>query len=530
MSTTTIQYDSIDSLIEHAQIHWDFTLNKPPSEVLDELCLRPHWSLQIFDYLKNNQHEHKRMEIAICLFSECLDQVRYRMDRNDPSGRELLEAIKQEGDPIVDGLRPEYRMAINQAIFETKVPLKFSKLPTSESIKKPLQPDIQPQLPELLENLRKEGGFKTAFELNELLLPHIQQLPTQEQLAIIVELALSKKSTAHENAILMLLHPETEVRTQVVNLLDQLTDKKLFTPFDLRRLIVIRNWVAEEEREPIDQLILKLKKNKLQPAPFLPTKPSRITATIVDGAGAGMIMFETKKLKQRVVGGILFKIGVGIKDAWSINKAPKHCFDGLLEQYESTGTEYKNVPISYLHAIVQHFLYEAVSSKQVPSAMLLELTEAIGTDKWRPNPLDWPATVQSLTEMVPYTSDQLIQQALDSASWSWDVTLSDYWFESGPIVEQAVIEAKERHEIDTSQSLETITTQCLMDQCLEKWKLILLITALWMKSEKRNETFIELVCVLEALKNNIKPENIPVIMNISSKSVASLIQRQRATG
>ncbi len=490
MFKSTAQYDSIDSLIETALTHWDFTLNRLPSEVLDELCLRPDWSLQIFDYLKNNQHDRERIEIAIHLLSECLDQARYRMDRKDPYGQELLDAIKQVGDPIVDLLRPEYRMAINQVIFETKVPLKFIRLHTSES--KKLQPDIQPLLPEMLDKLRREAGFKTAFELHELLLPHIQQLPTEEQLALIAELALSKKLIAHENAVLMLLHPESEVRSQVANLLNQLTDKKLFTPFDLRRLILLRSWVPEEERESIDQLILKLKKNKLQPAPFLSTKPSRIISTIVDGAGAGMITFETKQLKKRVVGGMLFKIGFGIKDVWSIKKAHKNYFDDLLEQYDSNGVEYKNVSVSYLNTIVQHFLNESVFSKQAPSALLLDLAETIGSDKWKPNPLDWSATVQSLTEMLPYTSDQLIKRALDSADWDWDLTLNDYWFESGPIVEQSFTEAKKQYDSDTGQSFDKISTQCLMNQCLEKWKLILLITALGMKSSKKDETFIEL--------------------------------------
>jgi len=326
-----------------------------------------------------------------------------------------------------------------------------------------------PAFPELLERLRREQGFKNAFELYELIVPQIQLLPAMKQLAIIAEMAHAKKAIAHEVAVLMLLHPKLAVRWQVANLLYNLSDVQVFTPVDLRRLIMIRNWVLPEERDDIDQLIAHLRKNKLSPAPYPLAKISKLVGSSMDGAGVALIVMEFKRNNQRQVAGFLIKIGVGIRDAWVMNKAPKHYFDEVIKAHEERSVPNKPVSPVYVNKIVQHFLSESLKSKEIPEPGFLQIAEIFGADNWRSQPLSWSTEISRLREKY---ADNLTAVFIDASlqrSGHWHLTqeMARYWFETGKIAEQYVITATEKHAANPSKTFESAVVECFMAQYLE---------------------------------------------------------------
>ena len=477
------------------------------------------------DQLQND----RKTKILYRLIDESLSQIRYRVDRKDEKGFALLAEVQEVLTDIFPTLPSTARFSLNQIIFDSKLPFDIDEHFSYDSnTEEKGHIDIMPQLPELLENLRREKVFKTSFELYELILPQIQLMPAITQLSVIAEMANSKKPIAHELAVLMLLHPKHEIRKNVSEVLHRFSDDQIFTPVDLRRLIMIRNWVPVDERKGIDEIISHLRKNKLSPAPYGIAKLSKLFGSSMDGAGVLSIMMESKKNNQRKIAVFLLKIGVGIRDPWVMNKAPKGYFDQIIKEQDSKSLLTKPVSKSYVNKVVQHFLSESIKNEIVPEAMFIEIAELFGANNWQPQPLSFTDEVSRLENIYKdKLTEKLIKDSLQrSGTWHLHKDITKSWFESGDLVEEALVEATKRHEEDQSQSLETIVTECLMSRCIDKWKVILLVTCLWMRSKEEHNLCYDLFTVLHCLANETIPSRIPLICNIAAQSTAVALRRE----
>ena len=363
-------FRSIEALIEEAKKQWAYTKPHLPQVIMKEISLRPSWGIDCVSHLeKHDWHlDEERTEILLRLIDEGLSQIRYSVDRKETAGSVLRKQLEKTLIQVIPTLPQEARVAVNQLLFEAKISIDLEIEESDFTGDCPPQTQIMPRLPELLDEIRREKVAKNAYELYEILLPHVQLLPAEYQLSIIAELAHSKKAIAHEVSVLMLLHPKSSVRKHIAQLLCSLSDERLFTPVDLRRLIVIRNWVPSAERQDIDKLIARLRKKGMAPAPFLGAKISNLVGSSMDGAGASFILLESKKNNKRQVSGFITKLGVGIRDPWTISKAPKHYFDGIMK--DKGETPIKTVSTTYVNKLVQHFLSEAINSGEVPEPNL----------------------------------------------------------------------------------------------------------------------------------------------------------------
>lgn len=526
--------NSVDLLINDIYEHSISNPDTLPERIKEKIALRPELTIDFLDLLQGWQLpiNDKRTNILFNLLDEGLCVIRYSTDRQDAKGVALQVKIQEYLSNHLNRLPLELRMRVNQIVFDSKLPIELEVNEDDFTGNMVEQADITPRLPELLEQLRREKVFRNAFELYELLLPQIQLEPAAAQIALIAELAYSKKAVAHEVAVLMLLHPKVIIRKQVATLLYKLSDKNTFTPIDLRRLIIIRNWVPIEERGSIDRLIKHLRKNNLSPAPYGLSKVSSLVGSSMDGAGVVCIMMEAKKAGQRQAAGFLMKLGVGIREPWVLNKAPKNYIENILEeQSKSSGSLLsKSVSKKYVNKIVQHFLSVSIKSGVLPEPQFIQIAEIFGADNWQPQELLYSAEVEQLREKYATSlKDELITESLKrSGRWSSSNNLIHSWFETGDIASNAIIEATKEHEIDQSPSLEAITTNCLMKKCLEKWKMIFLITCLWMRTKNMDERGFDLMVILHNIDQDVSPSEIPLLCNIAGQTVASAYRREIA--
>ena len=531
MISNLTRYNTIESFIEDIEKQ-SASRNPLPEDIVNEISLHPEWAIDFLQYLEGNDSlSMVRMNAIFLLLEESLSQVRYSIDRKDKKGESLRDGVEKIIHHILPSLSHKVKIALNQVIYDTKLPIEINEDIWDEAVRAGHSSavDIMPRLPELLDQLRRENSFKTAFELYEIFLPQIQIMPTQVQLSIIAELAHSKKPIIHEVATLMLLHPKAVVRKHVAKLLYHLSGDKVFTAIDLRRLIMLRNWVPQGEREDIDQLILHLKRSKLNPAPYTVVKNLRLLSSCIDGAGAVSIMMEAKVSNQRKIAAFLGKIGAGIRDTWTMQKAPKNYFDSMLAQREEENIALKPVSKGYVNKVVRHFLSEAIRSGEVSAPSLLEVAEIFGANKWYPESMSWADDVEKLITLhgKEWSDDEIKMSLRRSGGWHLNKDFASHWFESGEIAEQAIINATEKHRSNSSESLEEIAIDFLMNSnnCLDKWKTIFLITALWMLSDKKHRDATDILVVLRCLKQDIVPSRIPLIRNMGTQSVATVVRR-----
>jgi len=482
-------------------------------EVKDEMSLRPEWALALIDSLKdwNKSIDDKHTHILFRLIDESFAQIRYGIDRQDKKEQQLLVEVEVLLNKIMPNLPANLHLPLNHIIFDSRLPIEIEEdigLAAGSSTDSRI--DIGPRMPELLEKLRREKVFKTVFDLYEMILPHIQFMSEIEQLSLIAEMAHSKKPTAHELSVLMLLHPKPAIRKRVADVLYHLSDKDVFTSVDLRRLIMIRNWVPVDEHKGIDHLIEHLRKNRLTPAPYPVTNITQLFASSMDGAGASCVMMEIKKNNHHQIAGFLVKIGVGIKDTWVMHKAPKHYFKHMIED---TRMPAKPVSKAYINKIVQHYLCVTIDRGDVPDATFVEVAEIFGANNWQPQPLSWTDEVARLQKIYSETLTKATIEKSLQRSGSWHL-LEDFvlsWFETGDIARQIFGEAAEKHEADDGDTLEVTATNSLMQHCGEKWRMVFLVTCLWMRSKNEHRCCADLFTVLHCLDDEVEPSDIPLI-------------------
>ena len=518
--------DVVTCIINEAEDHNAVGLLKLPESIERKINLNPAIAIDFIKELKKGYHslEDVRTKTLFLLIEEALIQILYCIDRKDQIGLALQEKVQKEINLVIPLLPMEINFALKQVISDSRLDVVIDENPVlKEANNKKI--DIMPTLPVLLENLRRKKAFRTSFELCELIMPQIQSMPPEEQLSIIAEMAYSKKPIAHELSILMLLHPKAIVRKRVAKVIYNLSDEKVFNAVDLRRLILIRNWIPADERKGIDQIILHLRKNNLSPAPYFAHKATRIIGSSMDGAGVACIILEIKQKNNRIVTGFLVKHGVGVKDPWVTNKVPKVYLDKIISRQS---LPIKSISQAYVNKVVQHFLFENINNGLVPDISFVEIAELISNGNWQPQPLIWSDEINRLRYIY---KDQLtpgsINKSLEKSDlWPEEEELANSWFETGDVAEQAIINSTKEHKKSPKQSLKTILAEKLMHQCLEKWKTIFLVTCLWMRSKEKHKFCFDLFVILHCIDKNFLVSELPLICNIAEQTMLVAAQRE----
>lgn len=391
-------------------------------------------------------------------------------------------------------------------------------------------PDIMPKLPEYLEQIRKEHRIRTSFDLYDGMLSQMKTIPAPMQLFLINELIETKKPMPHEIAVMMLLHQNVTIRKQIAVLFQGQVSKETFTPLDLRRLIVIRNWLPDDERDTIDELIKSIRKTGVSPLPYPGSRVNAILASAFDGAGAQLIFFEAKQKSQRIIGGFIVKQGIGIREPWVETKAAKGQFEEVCNGCDESTL--KPVSSIYVKKAVQHFIAEGHKLNKAPSPYLLQIAEIMGAKEWQANAINVEQELALLREKMDFDlSDKYeIAESLErSEAWSYTEPFFQTWFECGENAQKALEQAVEKHKQlnDDKVSLGSIATKEIVGSVLEKWKKIMLFMCLWARSKKINEPlWKDILVVLEQLMSEkVLLEDIPVIQNIASQSAAVMTRR-----
>jgi len=479
--------------------------------------LRRYDILNILEYL-HEHHEYlsaKETTAAMLLLDGAIRDLRYKIDINNDETTQISKNIESFLNKNILGFSSHIMMGICQLMFDQQINIEIEP----ENIKSDQKPKdnishIVPNLQEFLESLRRGKHYKNAFELYELLVGYIYVFSVEMQLDIIAELAVSSKKIIHEASILMVLHPKKEVRAKVPFILKGAFNKQIFTAVDLRRLIVMRNWLPEEERTSVDGIISLMKQESIMPAPCFPTKIINQYASVIDGSGACILLFESKIDNKRNVFGFVAKIGIGIKEPWIYEKVHKGFIKDVLGSLNAKGVDplnFRNVGDTYIEKVIKNTLAYATDSNRTPDPNFLKISELYGAKNWQPEKINADLEVNNLKKYYTSitTDDHATMKALsEGRSWLRDHKELKSWFDERKAVDYAI----------NSQSDNTISK--FYEHALERWKIILLFTCLYFKSCNNNREDKYSFAVLLALSYKNPPENIPMLHLIAQRSLS----------
>ncbi|MGE5152813.1 MAG: hypothetical protein ACM3ST_02255, partial [Bdellovibrio bacteriovorus] len=380
----------------------------------------------------------------------------------------------------------------------------------------------------LLGRLLRETRAQDPRELMDPMLAQMQVMPVDGQVALAVGMLASSQALVQELAVLLLLHPNAQVRAQLPGLYRQPDCLGHIGPLGLRRLIGVRNWLPEQERADLDGLIKALRVSGVQSAPLTPAQPGTVYASGFDGSGAQGTWVVTKAKRHYRIDAVSVKQGLGIREVWGEGGFTKREIDDKVRGMTGRAGALP-VQRDLVARLVAHFVAVGLEKGTPPPPQLVVLNELMGGEYWKPEALALDATLAELRASDPAAFNPArVQEVLaDARYWPDYSSFAVSWFEDDARVE-AVLSESVGTVWDWFLRL-PVSIQAIVDKVLEPrrgvWADWLLWMALWARAaEKRApRPWQDFAIIAEALQQDRPLHQIPLMSAIALRTVQSAL-------
>ena len=371
------------------------------------------------------------------------------------------------------------------------------------------------------------------FELLDPMLAQLDALPAEGQVIAVTGMMASKQPLWNELAVLLLLHPEAQVRGQLPDSFRHGAGAGHLSPLGLSRLIGLRNWLPAAERPAVDALIKKARMAGIASAPLPAAQTMTVYASPFDGSGAqGVWAFVKVKRHYRILG-LLVKQGFGIREVWSQGGLTKREMDAKIRDLAAQAAVVQ-VDGDYLPLVAAHFIAVGLERDTPPPPQLVELNEAVGGDYWKPRSVATAEGIAALIETDPEAfAPARVAQVLEAARhWVQDLDLAAAWFEDDASVDN-LLRAEVGPPEDWLARL-PVAIGAVVAGILEHkrgvWAERLIWTALWARAAQGRTPvpWQDFLIVARALQQDTPLAQIPLMGSIALRTVQSAWRRARA--
>jgi hypothetical protein len=494
--------------------------------------------LLLTHYAPSGRDEEVGQEYHACmeLLEEALTQLRYSVDRKRPWAIKMAEQIQIE---------------IAEQVFrrEVDVKLQHDLIFVIHDAKLQLHPRIRerqaelaeyygrfsagkgaPDLDKLFAKIAEETASNSPFDMLDPILAEINLMPLDGQLLMAAGMMTTPQTLFNELAVLLLLHPNPEVRSLLPDIFLQVSGVKNVTPVGLRRMVGLRNWLPQKERPAVDRLIRSARLTNIASAPLPPKQAVTVHASPFDGAGTQGSWMTYRVKKDNHVIGVLVKQGKGIHEAWQQSGFTNKDIDAMARDMRRSGGS-EPVQTTFLQRLVPHFIAVGLRNDAPPPAQLLFVDEVLGSDYWKPQ---WVSPAEEIERLVAnephsFTPDR-VKQALEiSQAWPEQLNIASSWFEDDVRVDELL----RQRAGSPSRWLNRINlaSKLIMKEILEGkrdiWSERLLWMALWAQASQARKPlpWQEFLILARELQHGTPLEEIPLMAAIATRSVQSAWRR-----
>ena len=463
------------------------------------------------------------------LLANQLELIRYRTERGWTWADKMLDEYQDRISAIAksDHLSPGDLFSLAAALTDAKIPVDpkvseaFFRVDPGTVRAEPspelLRAEVQPLIDQL-------GEAPDPFVVIESLSETAGFMPAEFRAFLAHEFALSPYPVLRDAVPLMLLDSEAVVRRATAALLEQTAAADTLSPAALRRTIILRNWIPEDDRAGVDRAIRKARTKGVICAQWNAPPKLSILALPIDGSGAYGLILTTKPGKTGLFGGVLLKQNFGLRDIWCDRDKPRHeigqAIEGLLED-----TAAIEVERHYLDVALQHHLAIGLSNGRLPTPALLAIAESVGGVEWRASRLDIDAEIARVySELDPaeIAPADIAASLKRSGEWLHQESFAESWFENDAEVSAMIDEM-------SGQDDDAITGAVLSD-LLEKrrgvWTERFLLMALWAraaKSKNEGRYWRDFLILAHELSAGRPLEDVPIMAAIAQRTVSAAL-------
>lgn len=368
---------------------------------------------------------------------------------------------------------------------------------------------------ELMKHLN-ELHITSEFEFFQLFADRLAYFSEAAIESFMSDLLGAEQTLLREGSLLFILHKRKSVRLAVLQLLQDPFFQKKVSVTGLHRLISLRNWLADDEKNLLDRAIKAIRKTGM--AHFRATTHEHIHllqvhASTVDGVGASSVLclFQVGR-KYALVGGI-FKENFGVLDTWaSPLTTRKECESQIrhmkMEIYSLDCDE------NWLRAVLPHYLALNVQSKEPITAETLLWTEWLGLNSWQPQPINTRHLLQDWQiEFAQFFLPKITEKThKNSIKWFRKYPFTQSWFEQDDALEQRI----KNFLMGTLPVAPSSAINYILEPYRDKWFDRLVFLALWAKHNQKSQgpVWYEFAIIAQALLDN-EIKNIPFMQSIA---------------
>ena len=464
---------------------------RPVLEAADTAWMeeRPQSLLLLLDAAVAASAAGKRDEalVAACrwLLANQLELIRYRLERGHDWARALLDAYQEKLVALIRAnTLPEADWFVLVTLLnDAKVPIRPEMaealaMAAAEATpgEVPSPQDIPRELRQMVDAIGRSA--EDPFLVVEALTETGALMPPELRAYLTHELGLSSHAVLREAVPLLLLDPELAVRQAAAAVLEQIAGLETISPEMLRRILLVRNWVPEAEREAIDRLARKARVKGVACAQWRPAPALTIHCSMVDGSGAQSVLLTTPTGKSGLFIGLLLKQGFGVRDAWCDLSLSRREITRSLKEVQREVAWFA-IERDHLDAVVQHHIARGLTLGHLPQPVLIAIAEAIGAADWKDRGIDVAAETERLFAGMAGDSVAAIAASLRrSGAWLADDPMMQSWFDDDPAI-RALVEGRPRPKPDVAmrRALEDV-----LPARRAAWAERLLLLAMWLRA------------------------------------------------
>ncbi len=332
-----------------------------------------------------------------------------------------------------------------------------------------------------------------------------------------------------EVGLLSLLHPDGEVRDVVVATLDLLMPKLTLSSRALSRLHAIKSWYPANYQDQLARWIkLQRKKGVVYSHPESAELVS-IKASEIDGGGAQGVFMHLKRGRLHRLCGLLFKQGVGIKDAWITEPMKMSQVIDYHQAVFDDSVMLRDVDLAYLMVMTEHFLALTVEQQEVPNLHLLEIQEETGL-LFTPKRLNLFELMSSLAVQISPFTPEVVGSALKrSKQWFKTKRFTESWFIENARIDSLVNQCcsyLDGVRVCRFDEAIALVFQEEMETHRERWMFHFIWVAIWLKAKARRheKAWQDSFLLAYAIQEGQALSDIPIMRDMCHQSVVNSIE------
>lgn len=276
------------------------------------------------------------------------------------------------------------------------------------------------------------------FMIHTELTAMIAATPPEVQLALLGALVQADGPDLREAAIGWLL-AEPAIALALAPQIEAAAKQGLVSASSVAHLMVMRNWVPDEQKPAIDAIIRAARTYALPHSRRPAIQVRELLISERDGAGAQSVFASVKEGRDHALVSILVKQRHGVRDAWVARSLGKAEVDGMLMRI-TTEMPHHEATAEDVALLIGAALAEGAATGAMPPFGLVQAVRLIGLSDATPTAIvlaDLISTILAGTEPA-LVSEQAISRALrTSGQWLADNPSAHSWFENGDEVEAA---------------------------------------------------------------------------------------------